>query len=277
MIDKTILQSEILPHLSKGKCGKTAELDILEVAQAIFYRLKTGCQWRELPVKQFITRQVPTKWQAVYYHFNKWCKDGSWEKAWAHLLKKYRMYLDLSCINIDGSHTRVFRGGEAVGYQGRKKYRSTNIIFLVDNQGVVLFCSRPISGEHNDLYEIETYFDQILGMAKKAGISLEGLFLNGDGGFDSAGFRDFLWGSSIEANIAENKRGKKDFDSDIYFDEQLYERRAFCEHPFAWMDAFKGLLVRYEKLAATWISMNIMGMMKIFIRKIQTHMNNPQL
>lgn len=276
MIDKTILLSDIIPHLSKGKCGKKVELNILEVTQAIFYRLKTGCQWRELPVKQFLTREDSTKWQSIYYHFNKWCKDGSWEKAWLHLLKKYKMYLDLSCINIDGSHTRVFRGGEAVGYQGRKKYKSTNILFLIDNQGVILFCSEPISGNHNDLYEIEHYFTQIMEMAKKADINLKGLFLNGDGGFDAVSFRNFLSGNFIEVNIAKNKRGKKDFDSDIYFDEKLYKRRAFCEHPFAWMDAFKGLLVRYEKLATTWISMNFMGMMVIFIRKFKSHINNSQ-
>jgi len=167
----------------------------------------------------------------------------------------------------------VIPGFLEVGYQGRKKYNSTNMLFIIDNQGVILFCSNPISGEHNDLYEIEKYFKQILEMAKKAGIDMDGLFMNADGGFDSKSFREFLEGKNIEANIAINKRRKQDFDSDDYFDEQLYKRRIFCEHPFAWMDAFKALLVRYEKLSSNWFSMNLMGMMHIFFRKIQTHRN----
>ena len=253
------------------------EIDKLEVVLAIFYRLKTGCQWRELPVRQFVTRKG-TVWNSIYYHCSRWCKDGSWERAWYHVLGKYRMYLDLSCINLDGSHTRALRGGEAVGYQGRKKGRTTNMLFLVDNQGLILFCSKPIAGNHNDLYEIENYFGQMQQMAGEADISLEYLFLNADAGFDGEDFRSFLEGCDIEANIDFNKRNSRDTDKDTFFDEELYKRRSLCEHPFAWMDAFKGLLVRYERLATNWLSMNIMGMMHIFLRRIfQKHINITQL
>ena len=270
MLDKDIIKKEILPYLSEGKCGSSIEIDKLEIVLAIFHRLKTGCQWRELPVKQYVTREG-TKWGSIYYHFNKWCKDGSWEKVWNHVLKKYRRYLDLSCVNLDGSHTRVFRGGEEVGYQARKKAKTTNMLFIVDNQGVILFCSKPIAGNHHDLHEIKTYFEQMKQMAVDSGISLRYLFMNADSGFDSEEFRLVLEGCDIEANIDFNKRNGEETDNDIYFDAKLYKRRTLCEHPFAWMDAFKGLLVRYETLATTWFSMNIMGMTHIFLRKIAKH------
>ena len=149
MLDAKILQNEILPHLSRGQKGKKCEIELLEILQAIFHRLKTGCQWRELPVKQYIRRSKAT-WNAVYYHFHKWCADGSWERAWTNILQKYRHYVDMSCVNLDGSHTRAFRGGQAVGYQGRKRYKSTNLLFIIDNQGMILFCSDPIAGQHHD-------------------------------------------------------------------------------------------------------------------------------
>ncbi len=50
---------------------------------AILYRLKTGCQWRELPIKQFFLEKKYS-WQSVYFHFQKWSKDGSWEKSMDH-------------------------------------------------------------------------------------------------------------------------------------------------------------------------------------------------
>lgn len=187
------------------------------------------------------------------------------------MLKKYKCYLDMSCVNLDGSHTRAFRGGQAVGWQGRKKYKSTNMLFFIDNQGIILFCSHPISGEHHDLYEVQEHFDEIIHMAKDAGIDLSYLFLNADAGFDDAAFRLYLEQHFIEANIDFNKRNGSWQDSDEYFDEQLYKRRTFCEHPFAWMDGFKALLVRYETLASNWLAMNVMGMMHLFLRKFSKH------
>lgn len=270
MLSEDTIKQEILPYLSESRYGKKMELNKLEIVLAILHRLKTGCQWRMLPVKQYVTRKGTT-WNSIYHHFNRWCKDGSWQKVWEHLLKKYKMYLDLSCINLDGSHTKANRGGEAVAYQGRKKCKTTNMLFIIDNQGVILFCSPPIAGNHNDLYNIEDYFDKMLEMAKGANIDLRYLFLNGDAGFDSESFRLKLEGCDIEGNIDFNKRNAKKLDNDTYFDEALYKRRMYCEHSFAWMDAYKGLLVRYEKLATTWFSMNILGMIHIFDRKIQKH------
>ncbi|MEN0048439.1 MAG: IS5/IS1182 family transposase, partial [Bacteroidota bacterium] len=54
-----------------------------------------------------------------------------------------------------------------------------------------------------------------------------------------------------------------------YFDEILCKERKNCEHSFAWMDAYKALLVRYDKLDISWLAMNLMGMMSIFIKKYQ--------
>jgi len=42
------------------------------------------------------------------------------------------------------------------------------------------------------------------------------------------------------------------------------------------MDGFKGLLIRYETLASTWLAMNLMGMIHLFLRKISKHISeNP--
>lgn len=269
MIDDKILINEVLPYLSMSK---DAEIDLLETVKVIFHRLKTGCQWRELPTKQFITR-ADTTWGTVYYHFNKWCKDGSWQKAYCALLKKYKKYLDLSCVNLDGSHTRVFTGAESTAYNGRKRYRSTNLLFLIDRQGIILCCSMPIQGNHHDLFEIEQHFDEILEMISASELSLEYIFMNADAGFDDQAFRSYLEGKGIEANIDFNKRNSKDTSNrEEYFDEILYKERKNCEHSFGWMDGYKGLLVRYDKLDVSWLTMNLMGMMCIFLKKYQQKM-----
>lgn len=59
--------------VSSGR-GRPMELALQAVINAIFYLVRTGCQWRNLP------KDLP-KWQSVYYYFRKWSKDGTWQKA----------------------------------------------------------------------------------------------------------------------------------------------------------------------------------------------------
>ena len=69
-------------------------------------------------------------WQSVYYHFQKWSKNGSWESVWNSIQKKHKHLLDLSSIQLDGTHTPAKRGGESVAYQGQKKSKTTNISII---------------------------------------------------------------------------------------------------------------------------------------------------
>ena len=47
-------------------------LDLRDILDSIFYILRTGCQWRNLPIDY-------PDWQAVYYYFDKWKKDSTFQ------------------------------------------------------------------------------------------------------------------------------------------------------------------------------------------------------
>ena len=68
-------------HLNPEHLGRKPKVPFWRVIKAIIYRLKTGCQWRELPVSVFCDK-VLISWQTVYYYFNKWSKQGLWQKVW---------------------------------------------------------------------------------------------------------------------------------------------------------------------------------------------------
>ncbi|NAW51527.1 IS5/IS1182 family transposase, partial [Elizabethkingia argentiflava] len=68
-------------------------------------------------------------WQSIYYYFNKWSKDGSFRKAWIGLSLLNKRKLEMSNVQLDGSHTPSRMGGEKLGYQARKKAKTTNSIF----------------------------------------------------------------------------------------------------------------------------------------------------
>ena len=75
-LSKKFITHNILPHLSQATTGRKPKVKLWRVVKAIIYRLKTGCQWRELPLRSLFGKKI-IKWQSVYYHFNKWSKNGS--------------------------------------------------------------------------------------------------------------------------------------------------------------------------------------------------------
>lgn len=232
--------------------------------QAILYRLKTGCQWRQLPMKEFFRKKY--RWQSVYYHFQKWSKDGSWQRVWTILLEKHKHLLDLSSIQLDGSHTPAKRGGQAVAYQGRKKCKTTNMLFMSDNQGVPIACGDPVSGNHNDAYNVEPSAEKMIQEISASTVSTDGLFLNADAGFDTQGLRNLFLQNDIIANIDANRRNG--WQEENIFDELLYKRRFVIERTNAWLDSFKALLVRFETNKIHWKALNILACIVIFIRQL---------
>ena len=74
---------------------------------------------------------------------------------------------------MDGIHTPA-KNGDAVGYQGRKACKTTNSLFISDSQGIMLSIFTPQEGQHHDIFEIQSLFDEICAISKEANISLDG-------------------------------------------------------------------------------------------------------
>lgn len=243
---------------------ENTKVELYQVVQAILYRLKTGCQWRQLPMKQFF--RVKYQWQSVYHHHQKWCKDGSWEHVWQYILHKYKHLLDMSSIQLDGTHTQTKRGGQAVAYQGRKKAKTSNMLILTDSRGIPLACSDPIRGNHNDAFELVPTIEKMLDNIQSCEIAIDGLFLNADAGFDTLEFRHYCSEQEIFGNIDQNHRNGGT--GEHLFDELLYKCRFVVERTNAWLDAFKAILIRFETNAVHWKALNILAFCVILLRQL---------
>jgi len=267
-LDKDNIDEHISPYLSKGKRGPKPKLEKSQLVMIIHYRLKTGCQWRKLPIKEF-AEGVLVKWNSIYHHFRKWCNDGSWKHIWTTLLARKKACLDLSSAQLDGSHTCSKGGGQAVGYQGRKASNTTNSLFIADNAGQMIAMSTPKEGSHHDLFEIEGSFKEMIDQLESAGIDTRGIFLNADAGFDSKEFRGICIRGEIEPNIKANPRNAKhENQEEHYFDEELYKKRTVIERANAWIDGFKALILRYEKTISSWIGLHWIAFTTMFINRI---------
>ena len=78
VLSKEMIRQWVLPTLTFSTHGRPSAVEPVELVEVILYKLKSGCQWRLLPVKPFFTGASLT-WQGVYARFNAWRKDGSWQ------------------------------------------------------------------------------------------------------------------------------------------------------------------------------------------------------
>lgn len=268
VLDKDSIMTHIVPHIPVANRGFSTRAPLYELIGAILYKLKSGCQWHMLPVEQLFSGE-PLSYKTVFGHYRRWCRMGIWKECWISLLGGNRSMFDLSSIDLDGSHTTTLRGGQCVGYQGRKKRKTTNALYLTDGQGLPLAMSEPVAGNHNDLFEIEVQFEVVTETLKEAEIPLDGLFMNADAGFDSKELRSSCERKGINANICFNKRNGNTQDRDEYFDPKLYSERYIVERTNAWMDSFRSLLVRFDTTASSWKGFNFLAFIVIAIRKFK--------
>lgn len=265
VLSKDIIELEIVSHLPVRKRGFESKVPVCEVVNCILYKLKTGVQWHLLPVGHLFSGEI-LHYKTVFGYYRKWCKGDFWKSCWIALLTKYKSKLDLSSSDLDGSHTTALKGGEEVAYQGRKKRKTTNALYLTDRQGLPIAMSEPVSGNHNDLYDIEVHFEQVTATLEQATISLDGLFLNADAGFDAENLRKKCDAKGIIANIAQNKRNSTT-DNDYYFDQKLYKERYSIERTNAWMDSFRSVLNRFDTTITSWKGFNYLTFIVIGLKK----------
>jgi transposase len=103
----------LLPHRTHhGNLGHPFN-DHRPIVNGILWILHTGAPWRDLP-----ERYGP--WETVYYRFNRWRKDGTWNRIVTSLLDELddqgKIDHDLWCI--DGSVIRASRAAAGAKKKG---------------------------------------------------------------------------------------------------------------------------------------------------------------
>lgn len=260
------------PRLSKAKRGFVSKIPLYKIFNYILYLLHTGCQWEKLPIDkdQDHPENKETSHWAVYHHFRKWSKDGSLEKVWKHSIPAIKEELDLSELNLDGSHTLAKKGGESVAYQGRKKAKTCNILPVTDKNGNILASTLIQAGNHNDAFNLKGHLQTAFKDLKGLGLDIEGALFNADMAFDTRDARKTCFNHGVVPNIPENTRNRKRSKPGPkrFFDEEVYKHRFSSERSFAWIDKFKRILVRFERKDAYFFGLHCIAFAMINLRHL---------
>jgi len=157
--------------------------------------------------------------------------------------------LDLSELNLDGSHAIAKKGGQSVAYQARKRAKTSNILPITDANGMIVATTGIIAGNHHDAFQLKPHLQTAFKSMKRLGLVIQGAFFNADAAFDTKAARKTCFNHGVIPNIAENKRNRKQTKRGRrrLFDPEVYQHRFTSERSFAWIDKFRALLIRFDR------------------------------
>jgi transposase len=93
------LIKDTLPVLRKPE-----DVEMIDFLNAVLYVIENGCKWRALP-KEF------GNWHTIYTRFNRWCKNGAWERVFTALQERNIIDIRTEFVCIDSTSVKVHPDG----------------------------------------------------------------------------------------------------------------------------------------------------------------------
>ena len=126
---------KLLPYLPEpSPIGRPLKWEMRSIINAIFYIVKSGCQWRMLP------HQMPP-WQTVYSHFRKWKTLGTWVMIHQALHEQIRCDIGKApsptVAIIDSQSVKTTELANSRGFDAHKKVKVVNVNAIWESRSLM--------------------------------------------------------------------------------------------------------------------------------------------
>jgi len=222
-----------------------------ELLNAMFYVVRTACQWRNLP-KDF------APWGTVYHYFRVWKRSGLWERIHTRLRQQVRRaakrHAHPSAAIVDSQSVKSSECSAARGYDAGKKVNGRKRHLLVDTLGLVLrVLVLPANIQDRD--GARQLLAQYFGRRTRRRIR----HIWADGGY--AGTL-VAWAQRVwRCTVAIVKRTEA-------HTFKVLPRRWVVERTFGWLNRYRRLSRDYERQAQTGETMVYLAMIRLMIARL---------
>lgn len=265
----------LLPHRTHHDKAGHPFNDHRPVVNGILWIVHTGAPWRDLP-----ERYGP--WETVFYRFNRWRRDGTWNRIVTALLDELdnngAIDHDLWCV--DGSVIRASRAAAGARKSARSARRlggrtaaqmqeppdhapgrsrggfGTKIHLVCDSRGTIVGIHLTAGQRHESKFFEPTLARRLF--HRRKGTRRWPRRLAGDKGYSYPRIRRWCKRRRVEAVIPTRKNQPRDEN----FDKAAYKRRNIVERVIGWFKEYRRLGTRYEKLGVNYVAMWLVAIME---------------
>lgn len=228
----------LLPEYEKSSRGGRPRSDLRRVADAIFYRLRTGCQWKAIPPSL-------APGSTAHQYFQQWGEDGVFDDLWQVALAEYDELAGLNWTwqSVDGAMTKAPLGGDATGKNPTDRGKlGTKRSLMTEAAGIPVSLVVDGANTHDIKLLQETIEHCLDRWPREHGEFEEYLCL--DKGYQSAALKGLVE-SVFHYTAHVRSRGEEKRELQKARGER--PRRWGVERTHSWLNRFRAILIRWEK------------------------------